>query len=244
MEILALCATYNRRDITLAALGSLKEQALPVGVRMQIAVVDDASTDGTPEAIRKNFPDVSIIGTSGGFFWAGAMRFGFKKFWDPQKYTDLLVFNDDVILYNNAIYELINTARYSENSCGGTIVVGAMKDPETRKITYGGLIKKPYRPSIYLERVSPTGNVQSVDTLNMNLALIDKNCLSQNEFIRAGFTHSLADYDFGLRAKKKGARLLLAPEFMGECSRNQANGTWEDSSLPFIRRFSLIWHPK
>ncbi len=242
-HILGLCATYNRRDITIAALENFKNQLLPPKAAMDIAIVDDASTDGTLEAIHNLYPDVLTINSGGGLFWAGAMRLGFNHFWNQAKYTHLLVFNDDIVLFKNSIIELIDTAMCFDNQ-SGVIVVGAMIDGETGLLTYGGLKRKAYRPLVYLDRVKPKGKPQFVDTLNMNLALISRSCLANNEFIRSGFTHSLADFDFGLRASKNKTRVVLAPSILGECSRNQITGTWQDANLTFSQRWTLIFQPK
>jgi len=50
-------ATRNRRDRLLATLGRLR--ALPEGP--PIVVVDNASTDGTEQAIRRLYPDITVI---------------------------------------------------------------------------------------------------------------------------------------------------------------------------------------
>ncbi len=57
-EISVVIPSYNRRDDVLALLASLSDQ---VGVEFEILVVDDCSSDGTPEAIAARYPDVQIL---------------------------------------------------------------------------------------------------------------------------------------------------------------------------------------
>lgn len=243
IKILALCATYNRRNVTLAALKSLQAQELPPDATMQIAVVDDSSSDGTLDAIRNELPGVITVGCGGELYWAGAMRFGLSYFWNSKQYSHLLVFNDDCTLYPNAVAMLLDVAENSSTKAG-VVVVAALRDKLSGALTYGGFRRKRWRPVVYFDRVMPTCDVQVIDTLNMNLALISRQCLERNILIRDDFTHSLADVDFGLRASSNGSPIYLAPGFLGECSRNNTKGTWEDNSLPFDRRWFLIRQPK
>ncbi|MDP2761373.1 MAG: glycosyltransferase [Sideroxyarcus sp.] len=243
VRILAVCATYNRREVTLAGLRSLNSQQLPANAILQLAVVDDNSTDGTIDAVRQEFPAALTLKSIGGLYWAGAMRFGFSHFWDKEKYSHLLVFNDDCVFYPNAVKKLIEVTE-SVNAAHGAVAVASLRDKFTGDLTYGGMKRRRWRPAIYLDRVIPSGDIQVVDTLNMNLALISGKCLERNELIREGFSHSLADFDFGLRASRNGAKVYLAPGFLGECSRNQTQGTWEDGNVSLRRRWSLICQPK
>lgn len=59
--------TYETRDLTLACLESLAECA--AGLSHETFVVDNASSDGTAEAVAARFPDVELIArsTNGGF---------------------------------------------------------------------------------------------------------------------------------------------------------------------------------
>jgi GT2 family glycosyltransferase len=245
INILVLCATYNRCDISLRGLRSIIEQNLPPYVNIQIAIVDDASTDGTYDDIKNNIPNVKIFSSTGNLYWAGAMRCGFSRFWDPILYSYLLVFNDDCELFSNAISELIDIAEsYRERGNDNIVVVGSMQDENTGALTYGGLRRKKYYPSVYLELVMPDSYKKNVDSFNMNLVLISKECLNNNEFISNYFTHSFADYDFGLRVSKNNSKIILAPGFQGKCSRNDIKNTWLDVDLTFQKRLFLIQQPK
>lgn len=55
-----IISTYNRRDILLRTLGSVRRCGLMPDA-FEIAVVDNASTDGTAHAVAAAFPDVKVI---------------------------------------------------------------------------------------------------------------------------------------------------------------------------------------
>jgi len=224
---------------------SIEKQKLMPNVNIQIAVVDDASIDGTCDAIRKYLPYVKIIRSTGDLYWAGAMRYGFSQLWNPNVYSYLLVFNDDCDIYPNAISDLIIIAEKSIiNGYGNVVVVSSMQEEKSGEWTYGGLRKKKYLPAIYLEPVLPNYCEQIIDSFNMNLVLISKECLDKNEFIPDYFTHGYADYDFGLRISRNKSKIILAPGYQGTCSRNDIKNTWLDINISFRKRWFLIQQPK
>lgn len=59
MDVSVGIVTHNRRDQVLEAIASV--HATAGGCAFEIVVVDNASEDGTPEAIRERFPDVQLI---------------------------------------------------------------------------------------------------------------------------------------------------------------------------------------
>lgn len=83
---------YNRRELTLRCLDQLKWCAMLPDWR--ILLVDDASTDGTAEAVRREHPHVTIVEGSGDLFWTGAMRLGMQRAVDLD--ADVIIWlNDD-----------------------------------------------------------------------------------------------------------------------------------------------------
>ncbi|UCG16066.1 MAG: glycosyltransferase [Phycisphaerales bacterium] len=55
-----ILATHNRRDITVATIGRVLACATP-GCELEVIAVDNASTDGTDDAIERRFPTVALI---------------------------------------------------------------------------------------------------------------------------------------------------------------------------------------
>jgi len=57
-EFSVIIVSYNTRDMTLACLSSVYAQTEG---DFEVVVVDNASTDGSPEAIRRVFPEVTLV---------------------------------------------------------------------------------------------------------------------------------------------------------------------------------------
>ena len=66
-----LIPAHNRRAVTLACLAALRPAI--VGGTWRIIVVDDGSTDGTGDAIRAEFPEVTLLRGDGQLHWTGAI---------------------------------------------------------------------------------------------------------------------------------------------------------------------------
>lgn len=58
MNISVIIPVFERRDLIARALASVAAQSLPAS---EIIVVDDGSSDGTADAVRRNFPRVKLI---------------------------------------------------------------------------------------------------------------------------------------------------------------------------------------
>lgn len=75
MRIAALLTCFNRKEKTLQCLKSLF-QVLPGCI---VFLVDDASTDGTSDAVKQLFPEVHIIRGDGNLFWSRGMFTAWKE---------------------------------------------------------------------------------------------------------------------------------------------------------------------
>ncbi|WP_456826048.1 glycosyltransferase family 2 protein [Cellulomonas sp. P5_E12] len=69
-DVTVVTVTYQGADLVASCLRSLTEQELG-GVRMEVVVVDNASTDGTADIIARDFPDVRLLRNERNLGFAG-----------------------------------------------------------------------------------------------------------------------------------------------------------------------------
>jgi len=72
-RVVAVIVTYNRRDLLLEALAAVRAQQRPLD---QVIVVDNASTDGTAEAVRAAFGEVQLAELGANYGGAGGFAYG------------------------------------------------------------------------------------------------------------------------------------------------------------------------
>lgn len=243
MKIVTLTTSHNRRDHTLKALFSLNLQDLPKCVEINHVLVNDASTDGTVEEVRNNFPDVEIINGAGDLFWAGGMRFGWVKSIQHKNYDYLFVYNDDVILERNAIRKLIETSQIfvEEGGVIDHVVVGSFTNKDKSKTTYGGVKRSSKWHPLRFEVVDPDNSYYKlVDSLNMNGALIKVDVLNKVGFLSDYFIHSMADFEYGLRVRSNGGKVLVCSGHIGCCEENNEGNISMNNALTIIDSYKEL----
>lgn len=238
MKIAVLITVFNRRDKTLRCLESLSKQKLASNVEIKTFVTDDNSTDGTSAAIKIFYPEVELFKGSGFLYWAGGMRFTFEHSLHYAADYYLLL-NDDTVLYENAINILLQGIQ--QNAIQPAICIGSTKDKESQQISYGGrklTHLKKWKSNI----VYSNNECVKCDFGNANIMLISKKIIDKIGFLSNDYTHSLADYDYTLTAKKAGFELLVAPGFLGECKDDHGNN-WKPGNISLKERIKYLKSP-
>lgn len=235
-----LIASHNRKLLTLRCLESVDSQVLPSSVRVRVVLVDDGSTDGTSTAIRLHHPDVDVVTGSGQLFWNGAMRIAIERALH-LKCDFILLLNDDTTLARNAIATMLETydilARAGSSK---SIIVGSVKDPNRDRVSYGGFrVASKWLP-LKLERVLPADTPTPCDTFNANCVLIPRLVLDILGNLDGGFTHSMGDIDYGLRARKSSCGCWVAPMYMGECEINRRSDQWKPARGKTLDRWRKL----
>lgn len=235
-SLAVLIACFNRRETTLRCLESLSSQTGLDDVDLRIFVVDDRSTDGTSSAVRERFPKVTVIDGTGDLYWTGGMLIADTA--ARQSRPDLLLWlNDDVDLNKNALRVLLDAADATHHKA---IVVGAVSGPFTDVSTYGGYRRPDPRRPMEIVRVEPTGQVESLDTMNGNVVLVPAAVRESLGPLDGQFSHNMADMDYGYRALKAGWKVVLASAFIGRCLPNLGKRTWQDPEVPIRTRWSAV----
>lgn len=243
-EIAVLMTSFNRREVTLKSLDSLFRQQEAEGIRFAVFLVDDGSTDGTSGAVNSHFPQVKVLQGDGTLFWNGGMRMAFAAA-VQESFDAYLFLNDDTALYSGALESIIKCARRWSAASGPAIVVGSTKSPGSEKQSYGGIAMRADGFALKLEKVTPDDSLPlGCDTMNGNIALIPREIVAVVGNLDKRFRHQFGDLDYGLRARRAGFDVVVAPGYAGECLSNSSSGTWRDSSLTLKKRWKNLTSPK
>lgn len=213
-RLAVLLTSHDRRDQTLRAIAALERQS-GLDASVDVVLVDAGSTDGTAEAVRERFPHVTVDEAGPELFWNAGMRRAWRiaRRSAPDAYLWL---NDDTHLDPDAV------ARLSEvwHRVGDAIVAGATRDPDTGEVTYGGVRRDDRRRPLRFSRVTPEEQPVPIETVNGNCVLVPSAVAEVVGNLDPRFTHGMGDFDYGLRARRKGIPVLLAPGTVGTCAAN------------------------
>jgi len=192
-NIAVLLTSHNRKEKTLECLKALHKCILPNDFFLSIFMVDDCSSDGTSIAVASAFPMVHIIQGNGNLFWNRGMHLAWKTAANSQDFDYYLWLNDDTNLTYNGIIELFEVVQTSSSP---VIVCGAICSD--RNIFSYGLTSKDRNP------VLPNNLGRKGMYMNGNCVLIPRDVYIQVGNLDSIFPHAIGDYDYGLRAIKKG----------------------------------------
>jgi len=230
VKIAVLLTSHNRKDRTLECLESLFASEVQA-VEFEVYLVDDSSTDGTAEVVAANYPDVNIAIGSGALFWGGGMRLAFARA-APRRPTFILWLNDDEVLERDAIHRLLNAHR-TLNSVRDeqSIIVGSTRDRQTGEVSYGGVQRTSRIRRMNFSLIDSKSEIQPCETMNGNVVLIPRSVYLNVGNIDKKFTHAMGDFDYGLRARRAGCKIFVAPGYFAECDSNSPEGTFRDLTL-------------
>ena len=220
INISVLITCHNRKKKTLHILNCLKKQKINKNIKIIIYLVDDGSTDGTANSVKKLYPEIILIKGNGDLFWGGALNLAWKKAVNSKYKSDYFLWlNDDVDLFNDAISNSLDYEK--KNSYKNFICVGSTLDSNSNLRSYGGYkLKKKIFNLINSYPVIPTNDFQNIDIFNGNFVLIPNKVFNQVGYLDKLFIHNGADTDYGMRAQKLGIKIVLMPEYVGYCNKN------------------------
>ncbi len=111
--ISVIVVSYNTCELTLEALESLFQQT---SCLIEVIVIDNASNDGSAEAIKQKFPKVTLIASEENLGFAAGNNLGAQYATAPY----LLLLNPDTIVLDGAVDKLLKFAeKYPEAKIWG-----------------------------------------------------------------------------------------------------------------------------
>lgn len=213
--------SYNTKDILRNCLESLKK--VEKEVFFEVIVPDNASTNGSPEIVEKEFPWVQLIRTGGNLGFAR----GNNKARKEAKGEYILFLNSDTIMKPGVLSE---TIKYLEDhkdvgalSCRLVLANGSLdKDARRRFPTPGislprllGLAKiLPNLKSLgkYYYDDIPEDKIQEVEVIQGAYFLTKKEILNKVNWFSEEYFLDGEDIDLCWKIKEEGYKIIYYPE--------------------------------
>ena len=243
-RVAAVMTVFNRRDTTLGCLASIREQT-GADAEVDVYVLDDASTDGTAEAIKEQFPEVHLLHGDGNQFWVGGMRGAFGAAIE-RGYDAYWWLNDDTHLKPDALALLLaSSAELRGRGHEQAVVVGTTTHPDDGRFTYGGVRRPSRLRPLDLELVPPASEPREALTFNGNCVLIPHSVVELVGNIDPAYRQKMGDFDYGFRTRSAGGSVWVAPGTIGTCAthpprrtdqaplRDELRRLWSVKELPF-----------
>ncbi|MFD1715567.1 glycosyltransferase family 2 protein [Amnibacterium flavum] len=105
--VVAVVVAYNRRELLLESIQALKEQTRPLDA---IIVIDNASTDGTADAVRAAAPEVELWELERNTGGAGGFAVGLAAALQNRAVDWVWAMDDDTVPTPTALVELLRVA--------------------------------------------------------------------------------------------------------------------------------------
>jgi GT2 family glycosyltransferase len=211
---------YNRRETTLQGLKSLS-RINTKNLDVKIFVVDDASPDGTGEAVRKNFPEVQVIDGDGSLHYAAGTNRGIEAAlkWNPDY---IVTMNDDSVFHEQFLQRLVKTAEDNPRSIIGALLL--LWD-EPHKVFQVGQKWKAFRGGWEMPENLTAFNVGQkafeVECLVGNCVLFPVEAIRENGLMdEKKFPHGWGDAQYLMKMRKAGWKLLIEPKSLVWCEPN------------------------
>ncbi|MBS2099107.1 glycosyltransferase family 2 protein [Carboxylicivirga linearis] len=211
MRVFVIIAVHNRKEQTLKCLKLLSEQTFK---NLEIVLVDDGSSDGTEEIVKDLYPQIHIIKGDGNWWWARSMNEGFKYALN-NKADILITLNNDVLFNSSLIDNLVQLHSHQPDAILGCLNT-VLKEKEY--IFFSGIKAIKWWKAKEEKYHQPFSSYQSdLNGLHLTYCLNGRGTLiPANVFKSVGFFDEVrfpqyaADYDFTLRARKKGISVMIS----------------------------------
>lgn len=200
-------------------------------------MVDDGSTDGTGDAVEKEFPEVNVIKGTGNLFWNQGMRMSWKTAAETKEFDFYLWVNDDTILDRDGLVKILNTYGEAKIFEQNEVLITAACRAVLGKnnFSYGG--RNEAGPVI------PIGELQTCKYMNGNAVLIPQIIFKALGNLSNDYTHGMGDFDYGLRAAKNNFKCYTTKTYVATCPPNEGIPGWCNPENTLKKRWILLHSP-
>ena len=224
VRVAAVVLNWNGRDLTLACLRSLAASLHPA---LEVIVVDNASTDDSVEAIRREFPDVEVCANAENLGYSTGMNTGIRRALELGV-DHVLPLNNDTVVDGGAIPALVDAMGAHPRAAGVCPLIYYAEPADV--VWYSGAVYDPSRGRAgrmlgFGTKDAPTTSEPYETTWLTGAALmIRRVALERIGLFDEDLFYLCEDVDWSLRARAAGYTLHVAPRAVVWHAVSRAHG--------------------
>jgi len=213
--VYVIVLNYNRRDDTLECVESVLKSDYP---GLKVLMVDNASSDGTPDAVHERFPGAEVLVNERNLMYAGGNNAG-MRYALGKGAGYLLLLNNDTVVAPDMVSKLVEAAESHPGVglLGPMIYYHGLASGGIERIWYaGGLVNlwtglfahrgiREYDDGGY-------GLVEDTGYVTGCAMMISRECAERVGFLDESYGMYSEDLDYSLRARAAGYSLLFVPK--------------------------------
>lgn len=258
MDLSVIIVNFRTKALTLAALESVRLAEAPPG-NLEVILVENASNDDTPAAVRKNFPQVKVIESAENLGFAGGNNLGLRR----AKGRYLLLLNSDTLISKDTLVKMVQFMDENPKTGLATCRV-ELKNGQIDPASHRGF-PTPWASLTYfagLEKLFPGSRLfgryhqgwqdltaaHEIDSPAGAFFFIRRDALRQAGLLDERFFMYAEDLDLAFRIKQAGWKIIYSPvtkivHLKGASGINQADkGIRLKTINDFFASMKLFYH--
>lgn len=201
-KVTIIFPNYNGGQEPLDCLQSIKNLAYPKD-KIETIVIDNNSTDGSFEAIKKEFKSTKLIKNTKNLGFAKAINQGILK----SKTPFLFITNDDIVFEKNSLKNLITFARLDKKA--GILSGKIYLKSDKKKLSADGYKINKWTGNITI--YNQPQKIKEPEWVPGCAMLIKKVLVAKIGLFDTDFSHSFEDVDYCLRARLANFKVVYVP---------------------------------
>jgi rhamnopyranosyl-N-acetylglucosaminyl-diphospho-decaprenol beta-1,3/1,4-galactofuranosyltransferase len=198
-RVCAVVVTYNRLELLRECLTALGEQTRRVD---RVLVIDNASTDGTPDAVRSEFPWADLVELPENRGGAGGFHEGTKRSYEDG-FDWIWLMDDDTIPTPTALEKLLEAPAGLDGLPRALVLASRVDLPDGTAHPFNRLRIDQRRPTEMIEAIGrgfvPIRHASFVS------AMVHRDAVKEYGLPHAGFFIWLDDVEFTARILREDA---------------------------------------
>jgi GT2 family glycosyltransferase len=250
MDISVIVVSHNTKELTLGCLASLFETIK--GIAFEVWVVDNNSTDATPEAIRERYPTVALVENKENVGFGPANNQALRRM--NGRYALLL--NTDTRLTDGAareLYDFMEAHLEAGMACGQLLNEDGSKQnsianfPSLLALLCNESLLRVLMPGRFPSKRREYRAPLRVDSCIGACLIVRKQAMDDIGLLDERYFFFMEETDWAYRMKRGGWDIYFVPTARTFHAQGRTVGHGVDSRIMFYRsRYSFFgkWHPR